>query len=174
MRAARVLSFAAILLLCGVATAPAQQVTEGVYEVSGCVNTLLLPPEFQVPGLPDLGPDVYHGILTLEPQADGTTLATFSGSGDSEGQPGNTAGPPGEATAVFAAGWPGLVIGPLIIGGERVEDCIVRIGHEYLVSASLTGIGHVDGEIRRVVKLEFGPQGALLRFKDVPAPAIYR
>jgi hypothetical protein len=175
MHVVRVFSIVALLLVCGVATSPAQQYTEGVYEVSGCVNTLLLPPDFQVPGLPDLGPDVYHGTLSLIPQPDGTTLATFIGNSDrSEGQPGNSPGFPGEATAIFGPGWPGVVIGPMIIGSESVPDCIVRIGHEYLLSARLAGVGHVDGEILQVVKLIFGPEGSLEEFKTVKPAAIYR
>lgn len=176
MHVVRVFSIIAVLLVCGVATSSAQQYTEGVFEVSGCVNTLLLPPDFQIPGLNvDLGPDVYHGTLTLTPQSDGTTLATFVGNADRlPGQPGNSPGFPGEATATFAPGWPGVVIGPIVCGGEALQDAIVRIGHDYLISARLAGVGHVDGEVLQVVKLIFGAQAEFLEFKTVKPAAIFR
>ena len=166
MRAVRFIAVSALVLGLSTGIAHAGE-TSGIYrDVFGCVNTLLLPPEYSPEGLPELGPDAYFGTLVLEPQADGTTKATFEGL--------RSDGANGQATAYFAPGWPGVVFGPLIINGQQIQNCITNIGVEYLIKADLKGIGHVDGETRRVVKCEFGAQGELLRFKDVPAPAIYR
>ena len=166
MRAARLLVVAALLLTLGVGSASAGE-NFGIFrDVYGCVNTLLLPPEYTPAGLPELGPDAYKGTLVLELNADGTYRATFSGVRED--------GAEGSAEAYFEAGWPGVVFGPLIINGQQIQNCITNIGVEYLISAELKGIGKVDGRTRRVNKCEFGAQGELLRFKDVPAPAPFR
>jgi hypothetical protein len=162
---------AAILLALG-AGASSAGVTVGVFEVNGCVNTLLLPEQYWPADYPELGPDVFVGTLSLVPQADGTTKATFSGIRTEQGSGGVVA--TGEATAYFAPGWPGVVFGPAIVGGQQVQNCIIRIGVDWLLSASLKGIGHVDGETRRVVQFQVGAGGELLKFQHVRPPSYLR
>jgi hypothetical protein len=138
----------------------------GVYEANGCILPALLPPDLVPAGLPEVGPDVYYGQVTIALNRDGTYAVSFEGNRDD--------GAPGQASGTFSADWAGLKFGTLVVGQQQVDNCITGIDVAHLLEASATGIGHVDGYTRRVVKAEFGFQAELLRWKDVPAPAIYR
>jgi hypothetical protein len=186
MRAVQILSVALALLIVAVGVnaeqrlAPQQvipleelsalqqaqsRITEpGVYEANAAILPALLP---AIPaGLPDLGPDVFYGYVTIAINSDGTYAVSFEGN--------RADGARGQASGVFGPDWAGLKFGPLVVGDEQIENCITGIDVANLLSASATGIGHVDGRTRQVVKAEFGYQAELLRWKDVPAPAIYR
>ena len=167
MRAVRFIAISALVIGLGTGSAVAGE-TSGVYEdVYGCINTLLLPPEYTPAGLPELGPNAYLGTLVLEPQSDGTTKATFKGLRQ-EGSGSNAC--QGQAEAYFDVGWPGVVFGPLIINGQQYQNCITNIGVDYLLSAEIGGVGLVDGVTSRVATGQFGPGGELLKFQVVPAP----
>ena len=167
MRAVQILSVALALMIVAVGVQAQDRInTPGVYEANACILPALLPPDLVPVGLPALGPDVYHGYVTIELDRDGNYAVSFSGQ--------RSDGAPGQASGVFGPAWAGLKLGPLVVGTEQIENCITGIDVASLLSASATGIGHVDGYTRRVVKAEFGIQAELLRWKDVPAPAIYR
>lgn len=143
------------------------RITEpGVYEANACILPSLLPAELVPAGMPDIGPDVYYGHVTIEIDRQGNYVVSFEGN--------RADGAPGQASGVFGPDWAGLKMGPLPVNGEQIENCITGIDVANLLSASATGIGHVNGYTRRVMKAEFGYQAELLRWKDVPAPAIYR
>jgi hypothetical protein len=156
----------ALLVVAAGVQAQDRITTPGVYEANAAILPALLPPDLVPMGLPDLGPDLYHGYVTIEMDRGGNYLVSFKGN--------RADGAPGQASGVFGPGWAGLKLGPLVVGSEQVENCITGIDVANLLSAEAKGIGHVDGYTRRVMKAEFGYQAELLRWKDVPAPAIYR
>ena len=136
----------------------------GVYPAKGCVAPGLIPDEFD-PGILDLGPDVYIGTVTIVALGDRGRKATFRGH-RSDGASGN-------ADGTFSADWAGFELGPIIIGTELEQGCIIHIDVEELRFGKVNGVGHVDGENWRYIA-KFGEGGVLVSQKIVPAPAIYR
>lgn len=166
MRAVRIASITALLLVAVVATGMAQDRinTPGVYEMNAGIAPGLLPMDLD-PGLFDLGPDVYYGEVTIELLFDGTYSVKFKGRRDDGAQ--------AKANAIFDSDWAGIKTGSLIVGSEQVPNCITGIDYANLIEANVNGVGHVYGEIYRYIA-KFGYQGEILQQKVVPAPAIYR
>jgi hypothetical protein len=166
MRAVRIASITALLLVAVVATGMAQDRinTPGVYEMNACIAPGLLPMDLD-PGLFELGPDVYYGEVTIEQYFDGTYSVQFKGH--------RADGAQGKANATFDSDWAGIKTGPLVVGTEQVTNCITGIDIANLLEANVNGVGHVYGEMYRYIA-KFGYQGEILQQKVVPAPAIHR
>jgi hypothetical protein len=166
MRAARIASITALLLVAVVATGVAQDRinTPGRYEVNACIAPGLLPSDLD-PGLFDLGPGVYRGELRIELRDDGYYEVKFKGNAPN--------GAMGRSHAIFAPDWAGVKLGPVIVGSSQVQNCITGIDVANLTEASVNGVGIVDGDVYRYIA-KFGYQGEILQQKVVPAPAIFR
>jgi len=166
MRAVRIASITALLLVAVVATGMAQDRinTPGIYEMNACIAPGLLPPDLN-PGLFVLGPDVYFGEVTIELNFDGSYSVSFKGR--------RADGAQGKANATFGPDWAGIKTGPLIVGTEQVKNCITGIDVANLMEANVNGVGHVYGEMFRYIA-KFGYQGVITQQKVVKAPAIYR
>ena len=165
MRAARIASVVAILLVGLVGSAMAQRInTPGSYEANACIAPGLLGGGFD-PGFPALGPDVYHGTVTIAQEADGSFEVQFKGE--------RSDGAKALANATFEPGWAGFLRGNLIIGAQTVSNCITRIDVANLRRANLNGVVHVNGVNRRFIAI-IGAGGTLIKQFDVPPPARFR
>lgn len=167
MRAVRIASITALLLVAVVATGMAQDRinTPGVYEMNACILPALLNPPSLGTGLFEVGPDFYYGEVTIELLFDGTYSVQFKGR--------RADGAQGKANAIFGPDWAGIKTGPLPYNGGTEMNCITGIDIANLLEANVNGVGHVYGEMYRYIA-KFGYQGEILQQKVVPAPAIYR
>ena len=175
MRAARSL-FLTLVLVAGFAGVASAQYsnTPGTYEVSIGVVPAALPPGSLPSDLPNLGPDLYKGTLTIVRNADQTYAVNFQGQryvGIDETKAKLL------VNATFASDWAGYKTG-LIPVGTSVENVITGIDGANLLSANINGVGTVDNAFQRVIA-KFSGDGStypptLTQFKVQPAPGYTR
>jgi len=173
MRAVRFLSLAFLLVcgLAGTASAQAYDNTPGVYTNIGVgVVPAMLPPGSLPSDLPELGPDLYRGTLTIVRNADGTYSVDYKGETADRAKV--------HVTALFDSDWAGVKIGSLVVGSSLESDVITGIDGANLLSANVNGVGTVDGAFRRVLA-KFAGDGStypptLTSFRTVPAPGYLR
>jgi hypothetical protein len=145
MRAVRFLTFALLLVagLSGKAQAQSDyNNTPGVYtDVKIGVVPAALPPGSLPPEVGNLGPDLYVGTLTV----------TQNGSGYSVQYQGERAdGAKLLVNATFTSDWLGWKTGFLAVGSS-MEEIIIGIDAIHLISATINGVGTVDGSNQRVI-----------------------
>ena len=173
MRAVRFLSLALLLVcgLAGTASAQAYSNTPGVYTNVGVgIVPAALPPGSLPSDLPDLGPDLYRGTLTIVRNADGTYSVDYNGETADRAKL--------HVTALFDSDWAGVKRGSLVVGTSLESDVITGIDGANLLSANINGVGTVDGSFQRVLA-KFAGDGStypptLTRFKVNPAPGFLR
>jgi hypothetical protein len=166
MRAVRFLSLA-LLMVVGFAGAASAQYnnTPGVYNVNVGIVPAMLPPGSLPPDAPSVGPDLYHGTLTVT-KGGGGYSAQFKGERDTDGAKLN-------ASATFNNNWAGFKLGNLIVGSSNESDCIVGIDGANMESANINGVGTVEGTIQRLIA-KFGAGGVLTSWKVNKAPGNLR
>ena len=173
MRAVRFLSLALLLVagFAGVASAQAYDNTPGVYtNVGVAVVPAALPPGSLPSDLPALGPDLYRGTLTIVRNADGTYSVDFKGETQDRARL--------HASATFDSDWVGIKLGSLVVGTSLETNVITGIDAPNLLSATINGVGTVDGAFKRVIA-KFSGNGSsfppsLIQFKVNPAPGFLR
>jgi len=146
---------------------PGYNNTPGVYtDVSVGIVPALLPPGSIPGGGPTLGPDTYHGTLTIS-KITGGFAASYTGARL------DRANAILIVNATFTDDWAGFKLGNIIVGSSLEPNCIVGIDGAHLVSAQINGVGTVDGENHRVIaKFSAGP--TLGMFKVLKAPGNLR
>jgi hypothetical protein len=173
MRAVRFLSLALLLVagFAGTASAQAYNNTPGVYtDVGVGVVPAALPPGSLPSDLPELGPDLYRGTLTIVRNGDGTYNASFHGETADRAKL--------NANATFASDWAGVKLGSLVVGTSLESNVLTGIDGANLLSANINGVGTVDGQFQRVIA-KFSGDGStypptLTQFRVVPAPGYLR
>jgi len=169
MRAVRFMTLAVLLVLgfAGKAAAQGYNNTPGVYtDVSVAIVPAMLPPGSFTGTVPNLGPDLYKGTLTVSRSGSGFT-ASFDGT---RGDRNNARL---SVSATFSSGWVGFKLGTLVVGTSLESDVITGIDSPHLVSAQINGVGTVDGETHRVIaKISAGPTVDM--FKVLKAPGNLR
>ena len=169
MRAVRYLTFALLMIVgfAGTSMAQAYTNTPGVYnDVKVGIVPALLPPGSIPGGGPSLGPDLYNGTLTISKSGSGY-LATY------EGVRADRNNAKLSVSATFTSEWIGFKLGAIVVGQSLETGCITGIDGSHLVSASINGVGTVDGENHRVIaKFAAGP--TLTMFKVLRAPGNLR
>jgi hypothetical protein len=173
MRAVRFLSLTLFLVagLAGVASAQAYDNTPGVYtNVGVAVVPAALPPGSLPSDLPALGPDLYRGTLTIIRNTDGSYIVDFKGETEDRARL--------HASATFDSDWAGIRLGSLVVGTSLETNVVTGIDAPNLLSASINGVGTVDGAFKRVIA-KFSGDGSsyppsLVQFKVNPAPGYLR
>jgi hypothetical protein len=172
MRAVRFLSLALLLVLgaAGTASAQAYDNTPGTYEVGVAIVPALLPPGSLPGDLPELGPDLYRGTLTISQSAGGNYSVSFMGETEDRARL--------HVTATFDSDWAGIKLGSLTVGTSFESNVITGIDGANLLSASINGVGTVDGSFQRILA-KFSGDGStypptLTQFKVLPAPGYLR
>jgi hypothetical protein len=173
MRAVRFLSLTLFLVagLAGVASAQAYDNTPGVYtNVGVAVVPAALPPGSLPSDLPALGPDLYRGTLTIIRNTDGSYIVDFKGETEDRARL--------HASATFDSDWAGIRLGSLVVGTSLETNVVTGIDAPNLLSASINGVGTVDGAFKRVIA-KFSGDGSsyppsLVLFKVTPAPGYLR
>jgi len=168
MRAARVLSLA-LLLVVGLAGASHAQYSNatGTFDAKvGVVPGALpdagasLPPELQ-----HVGPDLYVGQVTVAKNGDGTYSVSFHGATSDNARL--------NVSASFSADWVGLKFGSLLVDASLESGVITGIDVAHLLSATINGVGVIDGENHRLIA-KIGPGGSVDSFKILKAPGFLR
>jgi hypothetical protein len=173
MRAVKFLTLSLLLVtgLAGGAAAQSYDPTPGVYTNIGVGIVPAALPAGSLPGdVPDLGPDLYRGTLTIVRNGDGTYSVSYDGETEARAKI--------RVTATFASDWAGVKIGSLVVGSSLESDVITGIDGANLLSASINGVGTVDGKFQRVLA-RFSGDGStyppsLTQFKVLPAPGYLR
>ena len=173
MRAVRFLTFALLLVagFAGSASAQAWDNTPGVYTNVGVgIVPAALPPGSLPSDLPELGPDLYRGTLTVIRNSDGTYQVSFHGETADRAKL--------NANATFASDWAGIRRGSLVVGTSLESDVVIGIDGANLLSANINGVGTVDGQFQRVIA-KFSGDGStypptLTQFRVNPAPGYLR
>jgi hypothetical protein len=146
---------------------PGYNNTPGVYtDVSVGIVPALLPPGSIPGGGPTLGPDVYHGTLTISKSGSGFSASYIGARLD-------RANAILSVNATFTSDWVGFKLGSIVVGTSNEPNCIVGIDGAHLVDAQINGVGTVDGANHRVIaKFSAGP--TLGMFKVLRAPGNLR
>ena len=173
MRAVRFLSLALLLVagFAGVASAQEYNNTPGVYtNVGVAIVPAALPPGSLPSDLPALGPDLYRGTLTIVQNANGTYSVDFKGETQDRARL--------HVSATFDSDWAGIKMGSLVVGTSLETDVITGIDGANLLSASINGVGTVDGAFKRVLARFTGDGSSypptLSQFRVIPAPGYLR
>jgi hypothetical protein len=146
MRAVRFLASALLLVagLAGVASAQAYSNATGVFTNVGVgIVPAALPPGSLPGDLPVLGPDLYRGTLIVVRNPDNSYTVSFNGETADRAKL--------NVHADFASNWGGLKRGTLVVGTSLESDVITGINGAQLLSASINGVGTVDGSFQRVI-----------------------
>ena len=146
MRAVRFLSLALLLVagLAGTASAQTYNNTPGVYtDVAVGIVPAALPPGSLPSDVPDLGPDLYRGTLTVVRNSDGTYNVTYRGETADRARL--------QVQATFDSDWAGIKTGQLVVGTSLENGVITGIDGANLLSARINGVGTVDGSFQRVM-----------------------
>ena len=173
MRAVRFLSLALRLVagFAGTASAQAYSNTPGDYTDVGVGNVpAMLPPGSLPSDLPTLGPDLYRGTLTVIHNADGTYSVSYRGETADRAKL--------NASATFSSAWVGIRRISMVVGTSLEDNVISGIDGAHLLSASINGVGTVDGSFARVIA-KFTGDGStypptLTQFKSLKAPGYLR
>jgi hypothetical protein len=173
MRAVRFLTLT-LLLVAGLAGGAAAQVydnTPGVYPNVGVgIVPAMLPPGSLSGDLPDLGPNLYRGTLTIVRNFDNTYSVTFQGESEQRAKI--------NVGALFSSEWIGVKLWNLVVDTSLESNVITGIDGMHLLSANINGVGTVDGSFKRVIA-KFSGDGSsyppsLTQFKVNPAPGFLR
>ena len=173
MRAVRFLSLALLLVagFAGTASAQAYSNTPGVYtDVGVGVVPAALPPGSLPSDLPELGPDLYRGTLTIIRNSDGTYNAQYHGETADRAKL--------NVNATFASDWAGVKLASLVVGTSLESNVLTGIDGANLLTANINGVGTVDGQFQRVIA-KFTGDGStypptLSQFRVNPAPGYLR
>ena len=154
MKAVRI-SAAAALILAFAAPTLAQTIVRnpGRYTVNVAVDTSILP--IPVPGTPQLGPNLYHGTLTI--RDNGSNIeARFQGAEMNSGDPLTI-------KCRFDPTWSGFTVSTVPFGGQQVPNVVVGVDGAALTLMKINGVGLVDGFTGQVLA-ELGPGPTLVRW----------
>jgi hypothetical protein len=151
----------------GTSMAQAYNNAPGVYnDVKVGIVPALLPPGSLPGDLPLLGPDLYTGTLSISKSGGGYSVSY-------EGTRADRKNAKLSVSATFSNAWVGFKLGSLVVGSSLESGVITGIDGAHLVSASINGVGTVDGENHRVIaKFSAGP--TLGMFKVLKAPGNLR
>jgi len=169
MRAVRFLTLALLMVVgfAGKSAAQSYNNTPGVYtDIKVAIVPAMLPPGSLPGNLPNLGPDLYTGTLTISKSASGYSV-TY------DGERADAKNAKLSVSATFSNAWAGFKLGSIVVGNSLESDVITGIDGANLTSASINGVGTVDGANHRVIaKFSAGP--TLGMFKVLNAPGNLR
>lgn len=177
MRAARFLTLTLLLVagLAGGAAAQSYSKVPGVYPNVGVGIVPAgsqggLPYDVLPSDLPELGPTLYRGTLTIVQNIDGTSSVSFQGEGENREKL--------NASALFSSAWVGVKRANLVVGTSLESDVITGIDGAHLLAANINGVGKVDGAFQRIIA-KFTGDGStyppsLTQFKVLKAPGFLR
>lgn len=179
MRAVRFLTLALLLFVgtAGVASAQAYSNATGVFTNVGVgVVPAMLPAGSLPAGLPELGPNLYRGTLTVS-RSGNLYVVDFKGEQIVD-VGGSTERARLHATATFDSDWAGIKRGTLLVGTSNESDVITGIDGANLLSANINGVGTVDNAFQRVIA-KFTGDGStypptLSQFRVNKAPGFLR
>jgi hypothetical protein len=154
MKAVRTLGAAALVLVLA-APSFAQTVLRnpGQYPVNVAIDTSIIP--IPIPGLPQLGPNLYSGTLTI--RDNGSTIdARFQGTDVSTGDPLTI-------KCRFDSFWNGFTVMTVPFGGQLVQNVVTGVDGANLKHMKINGVGRIDGFTAQGLA-ELGPGPSLVRW----------
>ena len=154
MNAIRTLGAAALLLAIAVPASAGTVIRDaGQYSVRVVVDSSVLPPPLA--GLPDLGPGVYAGTLTVREEGEHVRVL-FQGTERDTGDPVTI-------QCRFRSSWSGISLDAMELHGRSVQDVVTGFDASELIRMKINGVGRVAGFTSQVTA-ELGPGASLVRW----------